>query len=233
MKKLLPLLAGLLLFAAAPGTAQTQGELTLEQLREYSTNSGVYQTRISRNVRGTPYLNADWLQGHLMLSDGNQSQPLMMRLNTYDQEVEFVRDEQVLVIPPSSLDGLVIYNEWGDITFRNGYQNEEHEITEDYLLRVLHEDRTKLLIEHVTILQEDMASYGTASQQDEYIDNSNYFFVSADGSWEEIRLRKRDILNQLDSHRSQIEEFVKQNNLDYSEEQEVARILEHYDSLLQ
>ncbi|MDZ7773740.1 MAG: hypothetical protein U5K31_13520 [Balneolaceae bacterium] len=233
MKKLLVILAGFLLIGAEQGIAQTQGDLTVEQLRDYVSDQGVYQTRISRNVRGTPYLNADWLRGHLTLADGQQSQPIMMRLNTYEQEVEFVRDEEVLVIPPSSLSGLVIYNNFGNITFENGYRSEEYEITEDYLLRVLHDNRTKLLVEHVTVLQKDMASYGTASRQDEYIDNRNIFFVSADGSWEEIRLRKRDILNQLDSHRSEIEEFVKQNNLDYSEEQEVVRILQHYDSLLQ
>lgn len=226
-------LAGLLLMTAGQVHSQDVQEISAEELRQYIGEEGVYRTRTSRRVKGTPYLNKDWKMGHIILNQKSRSEQLPLRMNTFEQEIEFVRDDEVFAIPPQNVDGFVIYNEFGNILFKNGYRSEEHEVNPSTLLRVVHEGQTKLLVHHKTHLQQDMASYGMASKLDEYIDSRSYYLVTPDGSFNEIRLRKRDILRQLDDHREEIEEFAKQNNLDYSEEPEVATMLNHYDSLIQ
>lgn len=233
MKKLIPILAvGLLLCVADLGYSQGNDDLTVEQLQEYTSDTGVYHTRQSREVRGTPYLNKDWLQGHLVMDNSVQSEQLMLRLNTYEQEVEFIRDEQVLVIPPQNLNAVVIYNEFGDIRFENGFQSEADDIGPNTLLRVLHDGKTKLLVHHVTVLQEDMASYGTANQLDEYIKNQNYYFVDTEGTFHEVRLRGRDILGQMGDYADKVEEYADSNDLSFDEESEAVILMQYYDKLL-
>lgn len=232
MKKLLTIIAGLLLFATSQGFAQDD-QITAEELRQYIGEKGVYRTRTSKRVKGTPYLNKDFKMGYIMLTEKSRSEDLPLRLNTYDQEIEFARGEEVFAIPPNRVKGFVIYNEFGNVVFKNGFRSEEHDVNGSTLLRVIHDGQTKLLAHHVTNLQEDMASYGMASQLDEYIDDRHYYLVKPDGTWEEIRLRKRDILRSLEDYKDQIEEFAKRNSLDFGEEPEVATMLKHYDSLIQ
>lgn len=233
MKKLIPILAvGLLLCVADLGYAQGNDDLTVEQLRDYVSESGIYHTRQSREVRGSPYLNKEWLQGHLVMENSVRSEQLMLRLNTYDQEVEFVRNEEVLVIPPQNLNAVVIYSEFGDIRFENGFRSEEEEIGPNTLLRVLHDGKSKLLVHHVTVLQEDMASYGTANQLDEYIKNQKYYFVDTEGTFHEIRLRERDFLGQMGEYADKVEDYANSNNLSFDEESEAAILMQYYDKLL-
>lgn len=228
------LLLSLVMFVPGQVSAQTTDNLTRDVLNSISTSTGLNYTQSNRRVTGTPYLNKDWKRGHIILRDDTQSEQVLLRLNTYNPAVEFSRgvDETIYVIPPNNLKGMVIYSDFGDILFRNGYSAEEEGITPSTMLRVIHEGETKLLVHHKTVLQEDMASYGMASQIDEYIDSDSYYLVTPDGTFNEIRLRKRDIMRQLGEHADAVERYSRQNNLDFGEETEAAVLLQYYDSLI-
>ncbi|MDZ7772153.1 MAG: hypothetical protein U5K31_05345 [Balneolaceae bacterium] len=100
MKKLLTIFVGFLLFATSQGFAQ-DNQITAEELRQYIGEKGVYRTRTSKRVKGTPYLNKDFKMGYIMLTEKSRSEDLPLRLNTYDQEIEFARGEEVFAIPPT------------------------------------------------------------------------------------------------------------------------------------
>lgn len=228
------LLLSLVLFAPGETSAQTSDILTTDVLNSISTSTGLNYTQFNRRVKGTPYLNKDWKRGHVILKDDTRSEQVLLRLNTYKPAVEFSRgvDETIYVIPPDNLKGMVIYSDFGDILFRNGYSAEEEDITPSTMLRVIHEGKTKLLAHHKTVLQEDIPTYGVASQVDEFIVSDSYYLVTPDGTFNEIRLRKRDIMRQLGEHADAVERYSRQNNLDFGEETEAAVLLQYYDSLI-
>lgn len=66
---------------------------------------------------------------------------------------------------------------------------------------------------------------------DVYTRLSTYYFLKNNSDLKEIRLKKKDILNELSDKKDEVSDFAKENNLNYSLEEDLIKILTYYDSL--
>lgn len=218
---------------STPSGLLAQGPETLsnEDLNRFST-SKVIRTVTSTDYHGSPYLNTDWQQGHIMINSRAKSQQLRLRFNAHENQVEFIENETVYAIPSNNLSGFVIYTTDGDMVFKNGYVSNEHEIDKKTLLRIIYEGKVKFLAHHKVLLRDKMQAYGSAVKQKEFVNVDNYFLVDEYGNFNKLKkLKKKDILKALGGDDKKLQDYAHSKNLSFKEESDLRLILQYYDSM--
>lgn len=232
MKYLMTIL--FLLITLNPATLLAQGStLTSEDLREFGRriDHGVLFVDQKREVKGTPYLYNEWSRGRVRINKNAETQLIPLRLNIENNTVEFARGEQAFALDSKKIIGFEIIANPKNIVFKNGFQSDEHDITKQTLLRIIQDGEMKFVAHHTASLKEDLASYGTANQIDEYVKDTNFYIVRPDGTFHEIKLKRKHILRQMKRKEKQVKAYIDKNNLDYGDEDDVARIIAYYNEL--
>lgn len=225
------LLSILMILMTAPLANAQDSRITSEDLTAFvnSDKGGVLRTRSVTEYRGTPFFN-EWAKGHVIINENEITQPIPLRYDMEYDAVQFTRDGNVYAISNDKMEGFVIYTTDGNIEFKNGFNTDKDDITPNTLLRVVYDGDIKLVAHHTSTLQENMPTYGSATKVSEFINDTNFFIVK-NGTFHEVELRERDILNVLEDKREELKSFAEENNLDYDEESELKKILAQYDNI--
>ncbi|MCG8477370.1 MAG: hypothetical protein MI784_18030 [Cytophagales bacterium] len=106
------------------------------------------------------------------------------------------------------------------------------------LFEVLYEGPLTLLsreaIVEDQIVRNSYYQYGTAPYRIETTKRLafDYFFLDMDGTIKPFRLRKKDLLRVMRKHSSAIKRYIKQNKLKLSKQEDLIRIVSHYNELM-
>lgn len=115
--------------------------------------------------------------------------------------------------------------------FEKGY--DARRLSEDDFVRIIIDDEIKFMAKHSTSFQEGVATYGSATQQDEYISDVTYYIQIGDGDIERIRsLNERRVMRQIDRFNDRVEEFANSNNIDFSDPNDVEELFQYFNNLL-
>ncbi len=195
-------------------------------------SSGALIVQIDTYV-GSPYFT-DWVKGYLILDNKKKTEVLTTRYNMVNNSVEFTRKKDILAIPGKKLKKYVIKTSGpeGNIVFKNGFTSKKYEIKPAALLRVIYGGNVKLLAYHASKLLKDVPAYGVAGDINEYVSDTKFYLVTANGTFNEIDLKKDDILEALPGENKKLQQFVERTNLDYSDQMQLDNILSYYDMLL-
>lgn len=232
MKSLLTCL--LLLCFTTAGITQTS-HLTDAELNELSSNinSDYMITTKTKRIKGDPYFNEKWVRGIVHINEKAQTRELNLRFNMAENILEFSRDEQIFIMDSGKIAGFTLRDISGPITFRNGYNVDNRDIGSDTFLRVIHDGSISLLAYHTSDLKEGMATYGSATKEEEYVDKTEFYIGRQEGELKEIKLKKKDLFQLFEKEkRSEMEAYVKGKNLRYDNESDLADILSHYEMLM-
>lgn len=234
MKNLALLIIPLLMLFLFPETAFSQQgqvkDIAREDLEELG-NSEVMRTKQATKTQGSPYLNTTFLKGEAIISGGATTQVMYLRLNTEDNTVEILRNEEIQLLDKSKIEGFRIFTNEEDALFKKGFKSDEHDIKQSTFLRVMYDGITKFVAHHSSSLKEDLPSYGSATQKNAYVSFMNYYIITPDGTFHEIELNKDDILSVLSDQRQQLEEVAENNDLSFSDESDVNELIAKYDQL--
>ena len=203
--------------AVAQDSNFTDAEL-MEMSQALDNSSGDYYLNAqSRDVKGDPYFNNDWLKGKVQINDNI---------------LEFTRGEQVYLMNSGKIKGFTFFAQPENIVFRNGFKSDDHDIKPSTFVRVMYDGDIKMIAHHSSSLKKNLPSYGSANIKDEYVDDTDYFIIDESGTFHDVKLKKRHILRTLDKNlRDRVENFADQQNLDFGEDQDIDEILAHYDQL--
>lgn len=179
-------------------------------------------------LKGSPYLYPDWLQGHVIVNNNSKTDALPLRYNTETNTIEYRRNNETYILESNTINGFVIYTDAGDITFKNDFYSEKNDINSATFLRVIYNGQTKLLAHHSARLNEDVPTYGAAAKQNAYINNVNYYIL-VDGQLHEVKLEKEEFLNIFSENAQNIEEYATSSNLSFETEAGVSQIIRYYD----
>lgn len=197
-----------------------------------NTSSDYYLNSQSRDVKGDPYFNKDWLKGKVQITDKAVTEDLLLRLNIADNILEFTRGEKVYLMNSGKIKGFTFYAQPENIVFRNGFKSDDHDIDASTFMRVMYDGSVQMIAHHSSSLKKNLPTYGSANIKDEYVDDTEYFVIDESGKYHDVKLKKRHILRTLEKDlRDQVENFADQQNLDFGEEQDIDDILAHYDQL--
>ena len=214
-----------------PGKADAQSEITVETLRELSEGRSLVRAIREVETTGTPYLFEDFKQGHITLSNGVNSETVMMNYNVHKERVEVIQGEFALSIISDRLAGFEFTDMESRYLFRNGY--ESRRLSPDEFVRVLAEGEITALLRYSVNLQQDVPSYGVATQRDRYT-QSQRLFIKKDGEIERVRrINERSILRSLDDFEDEMRDFVQREQLDFDNPDHLERFFRHYNGLFE
>ncbi len=89
----------------------------------------------------------------------------------------------------------------------------------------------------MTLLSRDVLEYKTYNTYYAYggitrlIETSYYYFLKEDGTIEDFRGNKNDLMAMMGNQRKNVEKYIKANRLDVDDKYDVAQIVAYYNSL--
>lgn len=226
-----------LLFAqkSNPNPGQNQAKITQEFI-ESQMNEAKKGIGSNREIEGSPYYREDWNPGYFIKTNDKATSSYPMRFNINKNQLEFKFDENTLYIAsPKPIKGFVLTPKNGPIiTFKQGYDIPNSNISQNTFVQVLHDGKTKLLLHHRNrLLKGHSKDMFTGKITDRYISESNYYLIDENGQAEQVKLREKDLLKKLaKSLKTQLKTFIDKNKLNLKSEEDVITLLAEYDRFL-
>lgn len=226
----------LLTFCSVLSFSQTKYTNGTNDVSRFSNNlqrNGVWVTNTAKKdpIKGTVYLYDGW-QNLSTVYFGEESNTLS-KFNyniKYDRfEARFSKDS-VLVLNPLKVTKVILNNR----IFKR-MEDPSSPGSMSFFEIICENDNVLVIKQHRVSKKE--GSFNPMTQQqikpDEYI-KSEIYFVSKDKGqkFKKIRLKKSTILSLVDNEKREgVENFVKEENLNYKDEEDLHKILEHSNSI--
>jgi hypothetical protein len=210
----------LLLAATLTLSSLAYGQTSLELPSSYISNNtygGI--NNIPPNIEGSPYLTDDFIRGTVYIENG-KPYAAMMRYNAYQDEIQ--------VQGPDGISSLFkrdyVWAEIGGQSFRIETYKDRSGTSKGYFV-VLNRGKVRLLKRIVHEFKEGKPAVSSYSEDTppRFEQDVTYYLVREGSPAEEVRLRKKDILEFLSS--KDVEAFVKENKLRLNSEDEVIQVL--------
>jgi hypothetical protein len=209
--------------------AQTsQEEITPDDLKNIVRHNVIEAVQATETI-GTPYLFDDFEDGFITLADGKNTASLQLNFNIYENRVEFSDAGSIIAVDNEMVDRFSFNTAGTEMVFAKGFDSRRLDNNE--FVQVLADGQVKLLKKYEVSFQENVATYGTATQKDEYISNERYY-IYEDAETNQLRsLSERQVLRTLNDHRDEMESYINENDLDIENTEDLARLIQYYNEL--
>ena len=140
------------------------------------------KTAYNNNIKGSPFLNDEWLNGTIYGLDLKKMAQVKIRLNTNGNQVHFLDMKNIeLVVDKSKIKKVAIYDELNadSIYFENGFSDTKAELSKSTLVQVLNKGEVLLLKNHTNNVVKKDSLFGAinvyyfAPTFDYYLKNEN------------------------------------------------------------
>ena len=140
------------------------------------------KTAYNNNIKGSPFLNDEWLNGTIYGLDLKIMAQVKIRLNTNGNQVHFLDMKNIeLVVDKSKIKKVAIYDELNadSIYFENGFSDTKAELSKSTLVQVLNKGEVLLLKNHTNNVVKKDSLFGAinvyyfAPTFDYYLKNEN------------------------------------------------------------
>ena len=140
------------------------------------------KTAYNNNIKGSPFLNDEWLNGTIYGLDLKKMAQVKIRLNTNGNQVHFLDMKNIeLVVDKSKIKKVAIYDELNadSIYFENGFTDTKSELSNSTLVQVLNKGEVLLLKKHTNNVVKKDSLFGAinvyyfAPTFDYYLKNEN------------------------------------------------------------
>lgn len=191
----------------------------------YNANAGI--------IDGTPFYNTTWQKGTIKATDGSVYSGLDLKFESYSGLliVKFKGDS--LIVFPQVINEFSFDSNGKSKVFKNGYYNEKLKIERTRYLQVIKEGYWSAYKDVSKELKKSDFDpvFQTGSRVDRFVDKERYLFVNPQGEWTALMPRRRSIERFFGGKSGQVRAFVRQNNLDYSNDDHLTQIFEYVNSL--
>lgn len=237
---ILPLLFSLILTTPvlAQGELESRTETTVDLHNTVAIGSttglsGRIQD-VTRSIEGTPFYHDEWTTGIALLPDNMKSRGVQMKFSTYQNRVYYKESDKVMMLDNRRVEGFALNVDQKWVIFKNGYNSGISDTDRNTYFRVVHDGLTKILVHHRTFTRESQKpAIATGRVSQEFRHSEEYYLVREDGSFQEVSTRERRFLRELPKKfRDQVKDFANENDLDFRDDQDLGKIMSHYDELL-
>ncbi|NCD69513.1 hypothetical protein [Mucilaginibacter agri] len=214
----------ILLICAGVKSASAQGV-------QISAGGVPVQDRDMSDVVGSPYVNAEWGKGTVKLKDDKVYTNIDLKYSDYDDALYFKSAEdkmQSFAVPV--VDFTISYAEDGNPVlkhFRNGYHIQGYD--GNAYFEVFNEGKAQFLKKTKKKI-ETQSVYGSTGSDKKFVSTTKYFLVNGDKS-AIVKKDKKSILEALGDKQTELEAYIKSNNLNLKEESDIAKLLTYYNSI--
>jgi len=189
-------------------------------------------TNPAPDVAGTQFFIEAWKNGSIKLFNNAVFNHVPVRMNLHTQQVHYMEGTTELAVLPSLVRELFIYDKLNGqpvvYDFQSGFPAVDT-LNERSFYRVLIHGKTKLL----KFVQKDITESGGALGGDISKQFTEYerYFLFAENKIQPVKLNKSSVLQALKDQQAKIEEYVKANKLSFKSADDLAKMVEFYNSL--
>jgi hypothetical protein len=181
------------------------------------------------DVHGTPFLIDGWSAGTIKLSNGNTYKDnLFLKYDIKDDILYFkgTKDETLTFVDPV-VEFAIVVNQ-NEQHYKNGY-NFTKEYSDKSFFEVLADGAVQLLKKTKKVILESKL-YNSATTDKSFNDVNEYYIVSS-GKVTLIKKDKKSVFTALGNKQSELENYIKTNNLNIKNDKDLAKVIAFYNSL--
>ncbi|MEO6523674.1 MAG: hypothetical protein ABIN91_18465 [Mucilaginibacter sp.] len=203
-----------------------------EQQEFNSTNIMPVLNHSYTNVEGSPFLTNQWAKGTVKMANGHvykdmqlkyeQCSDAMFFRKTNDEDL-FAFSEQISEVKMDYIQNNIPYQK----LYRTGYTITGS--TEKSFFEVLSDGRVQLLKKDNKIITESK-EYNSSTINKKFEPVTKYYIVIA-GNVKPFKKDKKFILANLSDKQTQIENYIKTNDLDLKNDADLAMLFNYYNSI--
>jgi hypothetical protein len=244
MKKYL--LALPLLFAAQLSNAQNNtkaitGQFAEDNLKALVMNGGsmarLVDTRYA-GVKGTPFFLNDFGLATISMFDNRVYDKIRFNYNVMENTLHYKDDKKVeRVLPNTQISEFVLVDSLGTnqylfktVTKISGVESKHV----GHFSLVLYDGKIVSLnmIPEKQLLKADYkGGYSSEATHDEFVDAKSYYIIKNNSAAEKVKLNKKSLLAVLADKQSEVERYLKKENIDASTEKGWIKALAYYESI--
>lgn len=194
-------------------------------MASYNANAGI--------IDGTPFYNTTWRKGTIKATDGNVYSGIDLKFESYNSLLMVKYKQDSLIVYPQVITEFSFDDMGTPIVFKNGHYDEKLKIERTRYLQVIKEGYWSAYKDVSKELKESDFDpvFQTGSRVDQFVDKNRYLFVNPKGEWTALIPRRRTVERFFGDKSRDVRDFVRQNNLDYGNDEHLARIFEYVNSL--
>lgn len=177
------------------------------------------------DVIGSPFFNNDFVNGNVILTNGNKFQSVPLKYSSYNDELFFKnpKDGSLLsfVIPVKSFELM-------GQTYVNGFPAIDN-FTENSFYQLIADKKVKLLLKNYKTILENKP-YNSATTEKRFEENKVYYILK-EGKIQRFKPSKKDLLETFNDKSAEIDAFLKKEKVDFKSDNDLSKVFEYYSSL--
>jgi hypothetical protein len=203
-----------------------------EGMAQTSVNGLVYSPiKFVKLTAGSPFFKDQWMKGTLVLDDGKAYLNKQIRLNLFDNEVNYLDATGQEMVASSPIKRIVLNDTVSSVRYDFVLGDQLHSSDKSLgkiWFQVLVNDKVSLCDQIKKTMHESIA-YGTATT-DEDIVTANYYYLQMNGDL--VRVKKWDELPELlKDKKDQINQYIGAHHLKGKSSDDFTQVVKYYNSL--
>lgn len=203
------------------------------KMDQYMRRSMVEGVNPYRGIDGSPFFpKKEFTKGTIYHKDSTKTVNVPMRLNHYDDQIEFKHGEDIMMfIEPEEIESF----EFGHLIFIYSKFDPSIGKPDEGFLEVMAKGYCKLLLRRSSeVKREDLpvSDFSGGNYRDYFRINEEYYIKKGDKPAKNIRKSKRKILKELGDHTNELKDYIKENNLRLKTDQELIDLIYYYNALI-
>ena len=210
--------------------AQTMLNGLMDNYRFKKMTDGTYNRNNLKmsDIQGTPYLNEKFSPGKIITLDGATYEGIPLRYNAYSDDLEFQKGEDTYDIDPKTI---VKRAEFGGTVFCCMKYDFFGKI-QNGLFEILSEGKTILLVKYTIKFLEKEKLQAFADQKPARFEApQKEYYITFDSITAKLISNKKNLLELFGNQKDEMESFISKNKLSVRNEDALAKIVAHYNSL--
>ena len=209
-------------------SAQADDHKVIDRSGENGTIMYFFQ---KEEIQGSQFLKDDWMKAALYGDRGIKFESAKVKFDSYNNKFVFDRHDTTYELS-SMIYTLYLYPNEDDtakkIVFKKGYAI-NNRINANKFLQVIAEGKLSLLKYYSKDLEE-YTEYGNATKFKRFKDMEQYY-VLQNGQYSPISISPKNLENQMQSKWTEVQAYMKKNNLSAKNEKDWATLISYYNSL--
>ena len=191
------------------------------------TNSKPIDKNKYRDVKGTPYLFEDWVNGKIISNDADVIDDILLNYNGESSEFEIKHNNRFIELNPNWYLRVIVTQENNEeIIFQRSFVAP----LKNKFVRLVYKGKNLSLVEQFTaeIITKVFNNVGKNEELKSFYPKRQYFLVQRREATP-IRLKKKNVLSVL-GKKAELEAFLKKEKIKLDTEEQLIRVLKFYEN---
>ena len=196
------------------------------------TDSGTpfVEAKFVRFVSGSPFFNDKMMRGILISADGNEYRNIVIRLNLFESQVNFLNSRKEEMIVGTPIREVTLLDTIGNKNYLFVYSDyiESAGKLEKGFYQVSQKGKAELYTYHKKTVKESRPFNSATFEQS--IETYLTYFVRLEGQWKKIN-KIKDIPSVLVDKKTEVQQYINSKSLSGSKQEDMEAVINYYNSL--